>query len=46
MAYPERFKAIKDELEWLYMELYGNRDMLHALEAIMDRSSSERKDAL
>ena len=28
MAYPDRFKTVKDELEWLYMELYGNREML------------------
>ena len=46
MAYPERFKAIKDELEWLYMELYGNRDMLMSLEEMMAEAASERKAEL
>ena len=46
MAYPDRFMAIKDELEWLYMELYGNRDMLLDLEAIMAKAASERKSEL
>ena len=46
MAYPERFKAIKDELEWLYMELYGNRDMLMSLETMMAEAASERKAEL
>ncbi len=46
MAYPDRFMAVKDELEWLYMELYGNRDMLRDLEAIMAGAAASRKAEL
>ena len=43
MAYSERFSVIKDELEWLYMELYEDRDMLHKLEATMEEMAISRK---
>ena len=46
MSYSQRFNAVKDELEWLYMELYGNRDMLNSLEDFMERADSERKEEL
>lgn len=46
MAYPERFRSIKNELEWLYMELYDNRDMLASLESSMEKYASERKNDL
>lgn len=46
MAYPDRFKAVKDELEWLYMELYGNRDMLLDLERLMAEAAEGRKGEL
>ena len=46
MAYPDRFKTVKDELEWLYMELYGNREMLLELEGLMAKAAEERKAEL
>ena len=46
MAYPDRFKTVKDELEWLYMELYGNREMLLELEGLMAKAAEERKEEL
>ena len=46
MSYCDRFMKIRDELEWLYMEVYGDRDMLQALEAAMEDAYGRRKKEL
>ena len=45
-SYRERLKARWDELEWLYMELYGEREMLTALKEIMAEAYAARSPAL
>ena len=37
-AFSTRFARHKDELEWLFMELYHNREALHTLEAEMEQA--------
>ena len=45
-AFERRFQSRRDELEWLYMELYDNRDAMHALEAMMEQMADRRSSAL
>ena len=33
--FERRFARHRDELEWLFMELYDDRDALHRFEAMM-----------
>ena len=37
-----RFARHRDELEWLFMELYGNRQALEELEAAMEKAAVSR----
>ena len=41
-AFERRFLQRRDELEWLYMELYNDRDRLEALEEMM-RAAYDRR---
>ncbi len=45
-AFERRFAVRKDELEWLYMELYDDRDMLDALERAMADAYAARSLSL
>ncbi len=45
-AYDRRLANKKDELEWLYMELYDDRDKLHELEQTMTEAYAARTPAL
>ena len=45
-GFERRFSERKDELEWLYMELYDDRASLHALEAKMEEQYALRRQAL
>ncbi len=44
--YDSRFAARRDELEWLFMELYDDRAALERLEAAMKDAFDERSDEL
>lgn len=44
--FERRFESRRAELEWLYMELYGNRERLEELEEMMRRASAARSRAL
>lgn len=46
MIFDERFKRHKDELKWLYMEMYGNDSMYAELEGQMRRFYKERNSQL
>ena len=41
-AFDRRWAARKDELEWLYMELYDDRSMLDALEGALRAAYAAR----
>ena len=41
-AFERRLSERRDELEWLYMELYNNRERLEALEARMREAYHQR----
>lgn len=45
-VFERRFETRRTELEWLYMELYGNRERLEELEVMMRRASAARSRAL
>ena len=45
-AFERRLADRRDELEWLYMELYGDRGALEALEQMMAESAARRGQAL
>lgn len=45
-VFERRFESRRAELEWLYMELYGNRERLEELEEMMRRASAARSRAL
>ena len=45
-TFNSRFLRHRDELEWLYMELYDDRDMLDALEKGMEDHFNKRKEEL
>ena len=45
-AYSARFSQRKDELEWLFMELYGDRAALEGLEKVMEERWRERGSEL
>ena len=45
-TFESRFMRHKDELEWLYMELYRNRSMLNSLETGLRRFFDSRKEDL
>ncbi len=45
-VFERRFESRRAELEWLYMELYGNRERLEELEEMMRRGSAARSRAL
>ena len=40
--FESRFAKHKDELEWLFMELYHDREALHTLEAEMEQAWNAR----
>lgn len=46
VLYAQRFARHRDELEWLFMELYNDRDALHALESMLESAAAARPDAL
>ncbi len=45
-AFERRLSERRDELEWLYMELYNNRERLEALEARMREAYHQRGQGL
>ena len=45
-AFERRFQERRDELEWLYMELYDNRERLEELESRMAQASARRPQGL
>lgn len=45
-AFQRRFQPRRDELEWLYMELYRDRKALDALESMMEKAAAERSATL
>lgn len=45
-VFERRLQPRRDELEWLYMELYDDRARLSELEELMRRASAERSRAL
>lgn len=45
-AFEKRFEARKEELEWLYMELYHDRSALEKLETMLKETSKARPAAL
>lgn len=45
-TYTIRFAAHRDELEWLFMELYNDRTALKRLEAVMEDAFDARSDEL
>jgi amylosucrase len=45
-AFERRLAERRDELEWLYMELYDRRDFLQALEEAMVSASRQRSQSL
>ena len=45
-AFERRLSERRDELEWLYMELYNNRERLEALEARMREAYRQRGQGL
>ena len=44
--YANRFAARRDELEWLFMELYDDRKALFTLEAVMQEAFAARSEDL
>ena len=44
--FESRFAKHKDELEWLFMELYHDREALHTLEAEMEQAWKVRSAEL
>ena len=44
--YANRFAARRDELEWLFMELYDDRKALFTLEAVMQEAFAARSEEL
>ena len=44
--FERRLSARQDELDWLYMELYGDRGRLNELKAMMTRAFQRRSQEL
>ena len=42
--FERRFARHRDELEWLFMELYDDRDALHRFEAMMREAWAYREE--
>ena len=45
-GFERRLSARRDELDWLYMELYHDREMLEGLKAMMARAYGGRSESL
>ena len=45
-GFERRLSARRDELDWLYMELYRDREMLDGLKAMMARAYAQRSESL
>ena len=43
-GFERHLSARRDELDWLYMELYHDREMLEGLKAMMARAYGGRSD--
>ena len=45
-GFERRLSVRRDELDWLYMELYRDREMLDGLKAMMARAYAQRSESL